>query len=160
MKPGKSLDQCWLRNKKGEVMITFLANWFAITDIYWGSAEEAFDKLAYSLSQIDESGTAMCEQSGSLYYFLTGYASFVLAPLSMVLQTVGDEIRVFPSVPKAFQNIEFYNLPTIDGIRVSGVMKNGKTAKISFVKDGKTVKEVANAKKNTFVWKNNKVIEK
>ena len=159
-KVGKSLDQCWLRNKKGEGMITFLANWFAITDIYWGRAEEAFDKLAYSLSQIDESGTAMCEQSGSLYYFLTGYASFVLAPLSMVLQTVGDEIRVFPSVPKAFQNIEFYNLPTIDGIRVSGVMKNGKTAKISFVKDGKTVKEVANAKKNTFVWKNNKVIEK
>ena len=78
----------------------------------------------------------------------------------MVLQTVGNEIRVFPAVPKAFQNIEFYNLPTIDGIRVSGVMKNGKTEKISFVKDGEIVKEVADGRKNTFLWKNNKLIEK
>ena len=159
-KVGKSLDQCWLRNKKGEGMITFIANWFALTDMYWGRAEEACDKLAYSLSQIDESGTAMCKQNHSLYYFLTSYSSFTLAPLSMVLQTVGNEIRVFPAVPKAFQNIEFYNLPTIDGIRVSGVMKNGKTEKISFVKDGEIVKEVADGRKNTFLWKNNKLIEK
>jgi hypothetical protein len=159
-KVNKSLDQCWLRNKKGEGMITFIANWFALTDAYWGRAEDANEKMAYSLSQIDESGTAMCEQNGALYYFLTGYASFALVPLSMVLQTVGSEIRVFPAVPKAFQNIEFYNLPTIDGVRVSGIMKNGKTEKITFEKDGKIIKEITSVRKNNFVWKNNKLIEK
>ena len=55
----KSLDQCWLRNKKGEGMITFIANWFALTDAFWGRAEEAYEKSSYCLTQIDPSGTAM-----------------------------------------------------------------------------------------------------
>ncbi|MDR0543357.1 MAG: hypothetical protein LBH19_14260 [Dysgonamonadaceae bacterium] len=159
-KVNKSLDQCWLRNKKGEGMITFVANWFAITDAFWGRAEEAYEKSAYCLTQIDRSGTAMCEQNKSLYYFLTGYSSFVLAPLSMVLQTVENEIRVFPAVPKAFENIEFYNLPANGNIRVSGVMKNGKAEKICFEKDGKILKEITGSKKTNFVLKNNKITEK
>jgi hypothetical protein len=139
----KSLDQCWLRNKKGEGMITFIANWFALTDAFWGRAEEAYEKSSYCLTQIDASGTAMCEQNKYLYYFLTGYSSFALVPVSMVLQTVDDEIRVFPAVPKAFENIEFYNLPAIDGIRVSGIMKNGKTQTVKFEKNGKVIKGIA-----------------
>ena len=156
-KVNKSLDQCWLRNKKGEGMITFIANWFALTDAYWGRAEEAYEKSSYCLTQIDESGTAMCEQNKILYYFLTGYASFTLAPLSMVLQTVGNEIRVFPAVPEAFSNIEFYNLPTVDGIRVSGIMKNGKTQNVRFEKDGKILKEIRNKDTIRVLWKNNQL---
>ena len=155
----KSLDQSWIRNKRGIGMITFLANWFALTDAYWGRAEEAYEKSLYCLTQIDESGTAMCEQNKVMYYFLTSYSSFTLVPLSMVLQTVGNEIRVFPAVPKAFSDIEFYNLPAANGIRVSGTMKNGKTQSVKFEKDGKILKEIKNKDKVVVLWKDNKLIE-
>jgi hypothetical protein len=141
-KVNKSLNQCWERNKKGAGMITFIANWFALTDAYWGRAEDAYEKSSYCLTQTEPSCSAMCEQNGALYYFLTGYASFTMVPVSMVLQSVGNEIKVFPAVPKAFADIEFYNLPATDGIRVSGVMKDGKTQRVWFEKDGKTLLNV------------------
>lgn len=157
----RSLDECWLRNEKGKGMITFIANWFALTDAYWGRAQEAYEKSQYCLTQIDGSGTAMCEQNKTLYYFLTGYSSFTLVPLSMVLQTVDNEIRVFPSVPEEFQkDIQFYNLPSIDGIKVSGVMKNNKIQNVKFEKNGKIIKELKNKNKLTFIWKNGKLTEK
>jgi hypothetical protein len=140
-KVNQSLNQCWIRNKKGEGMITFIANWFALTDAYWGRAEEAYEKSSYCLTQLDPSGTAMCEQNGSFYYFLTSYASFTMVPVSMVLQSVGNEIRVFPAVPKAFADIAFYQLPAINGIRVSGEMKNGQVRYVRFEKDGKILLE-------------------
>ncbi|KAA6309484.1 hypothetical protein EZS27_039032, partial [termite gut metagenome] len=156
-KVNKSLDQCWLRNKKGEGMITFIANWFALTDAYWGRAEEAYEKSAYCLTQIDPSGTAMCEQNGAKYYFLTGYASFSMVPVSMVLQSTGNEIKVFPAVPKAFANIEFYNLLATDGIRVSGVMKGGKAQRVWFEKDGKQLLEINNKDRISVKWVNNQL---
>jgi hypothetical protein len=137
----QSLNQCWIRNKKGEGMITFIANWFALTDAYWGRAEEAYEKSSYCLTQLDPSGTAMCEQNGSFYYFLTSYASFTMVPVSMVLQSVGNDIKVFPAVPKAFADIAFYQLPAINGIRVSGEMKNGQVRYVRFEKDGKILLE-------------------
>jgi hypothetical protein len=136
-----SLDQCWVRNKKGEGMITFVANWFALTDAYWGRAEEAYEKSSYCLTQLDAGGTAMCEQNRALYYFLTGYSSFTAVPVSMVLQSAGNEIKVFPAVPKAFANIAFYNLPATNGIRVSGEMKNGQVQYARFEKDGNILLE-------------------
>jgi hypothetical protein len=141
-KVNKSFDQCWIRNQKGKGMITFIANWFALADAYWGRAEEAYEKSAYCLTQTEPTASAMCEQNGSLYYFLTGYASFTMVPVSMVLQSVGDEIRVFPAVPKAFGDIEFYNLPATGGVKVSGVMKGGKIQRVWLEKDGKTVLDV------------------
>ncbi|MDR1372676.1 MAG: hypothetical protein LBJ17_06075 [Dysgonamonadaceae bacterium] len=143
-KVNKSLNQCWLRNKKGEGMITFLANWFALTDAYWGRAEEAYEKSAYCLTQTDPQTSAMCEQNRTLYYFLTGYASFTVVPVAMALQSVDDEIRVFPAVPEAFADIEFYSLPATDGIRVSGIMKGGKLQKVLFEKRGKILFETSN----------------
>jgi hypothetical protein len=145
-KVNKSLDQCWLRNKKGEGMITFVANWFALTDAYWGRAEEAYEKSSYCLTQLDPSGTAMCEQNGSFYYFLTSYASFTMVPVSMVLQSVGDDIKVFPAVPEAFGDIAFYGLPATEGIRVSGEMKNGQVQYVRFEKDGKILLETTGGK--------------
>jgi hypothetical protein len=136
-----SLDRCWIRNKKGEGMITFVANWFALTDAYWGRAEEAYEKSSYCLTQLDAGGTTMCEQNKALYYFLTGYSSFTTVPVSMVLQSTGNEIKVFPAVPKAFADIAFYNLPATNGIRVSGEMKNGQVQYVRFKKDGKIVLE-------------------
>jgi hypothetical protein len=59
----------------------------------------------------------------------------------MVLQSVGDEIKVFPAVPAEFADIEFYGLPAAGTLRVSGVRKGGKTQKVWFEKDGKVVLE-------------------
>jgi hypothetical protein len=140
-KVNKSLDQCWVRNKKGEGMITFVANWFALTDAYWGRAEESYEKSSYCLTQLDPSGTAMCEQNGSFYYFLTSYASFTMVPVSMVLQSVDNVIKVFPAVPEAFGDIAFYGLPATNGIRVSGEMKNGQVQYVRFEKDGNVLLE-------------------
>jgi hypothetical protein len=137
----QSLDQCWMRNKKGEGMITFIANWFALTDAYWGRAEEAYEKSSYCLTQLDDGGTAMCEQNRALYYFLTGYSSFTVVPVSMVLQSWGDEIKIFPAVPSAFADISFHNLPATGGIRVSGDMKNGQIRYVRFEKDGQLLLE-------------------
>jgi hypothetical protein len=157
-KVNKSLDQCWIRNKKGDGMISFVANWFALTDAYWGRAEEAYEKSSYCLTQTEPSASAMCEQNGHLYYFLTGYASFTIVPVSMVLQTVDDEIKVFPAVPKAFENIEFYNLPAMNNIRVSGVMKNGKAQEVWFEKDGKTLLQVNGKDRINVKWVNDKLM--
>ena len=141
-KVNRSLDQCWTRNQKGKGMITFIANWFALTDAYWGRAEEAYEKSSYCLTQLDPSGTAMSEQNSAFYYFLTSYASFTMVPVSMVLQSVGNEIKAFPAVPKAFaDNIAFYRLPATGGIRVSGEMKNGQVQYVRFEKDGKILLE-------------------
>jgi hypothetical protein len=145
-KVNQSLDRCWIRNKKGDGMITFVANWFALTDAYWGRAEEAYEKSSYSLTQLDPSGTAMCEQNKSFYYFLTSYASFTMVPVSMVLQSVDKDIKVFPAVPEAFADIAFYNLPATGGIRVSGEMKSGQVQYVRFEKDGKVLLETAGSK--------------
>jgi hypothetical protein len=157
-KVNKSLDQCWLRNKKGEGMITFVANWFALTDAYWGRAEEAYEKSSYCLTQLDPSGTAMSEQNGSFYYFLTSYASFTMVPVSMVLQSTGNAIKVFPAVPEAFGNIAFYGLPAINGIRVSGEMKNGQVQYVRFEKDGKVLLETTGKTPLTVSLVNGKLV--
>jgi hypothetical protein len=122
---GRSLDRCWERNLRGRGMITFVANWFALADLYGGRGEEAFEKWSYCLSQVEGVTSSMCEQEGRLFYFLGGYASFVMVPTAMVLQSDVDGIRVFPAVPGVFGDIEFYNLPAWGGVRVSGVMRDG-----------------------------------
>jgi hypothetical protein len=142
-KVNRSLDQCWERNGKGKGMITFIANWFALTDAYCGRAEEAYEKSAYCLTQLDPSGTAMSEQNGMFYYFLTGYSSFTMVPVSMVLQSTDSDIKVFPAVPEAFADIAFYDLPATNGIRVSGEMKNGEIQYVRFKKDGKLLLETS-----------------
>jgi hypothetical protein len=158
-KVNKSLDQCWLRNKKGEGMITFIANWFALTDAYWGRAEAAMEKSAGCLVNTEPTATAMCEQNGSLYYFLTGYASFAMVPVAMSLQSAGDEIRVFPAVPEQFGDIEFYNLPATGGVRVSGAMKGGKTQFVRFEQNGKTLLEVTGKDRVKARWTKGKLTQ-
>jgi hypothetical protein len=64
-----------------------------------------------------------------------------MVPVSMVLQSVGNSIKVFPAVPEAFGDIAFYGLPATGGIRVSSEMKNGQVQFVRFEKDGKVLLE-------------------
>ena len=149
-----SLDMSWIRNKKGEGMITFIANWFALTDAYWGRSEDAYEKSSYCLSQLDPSKTAMCEVGNRNPYYLASYASFTMVPIAMILQTVGDVVSIFPAVPKVWKDIEFYGLPAIYGLRVSGAMKDGKVQWIIFRKDGEELLRLSEKAKIKVTEKN------
>jgi len=158
LKVAKSLDEAWIRNNKGKGMITFLANWFAMTDAYWGRGEEALEKSSYCLTQLDASGTALSESDQHLHYFLTGYSTFTMVPVTMVLQSINDQVYVFPAVPKAFSNIEFYDLPAIHGLKVSGVMKNGDVKEVVFRKDGKELLRLQKKAVVQVTMKNNNLV--
>jgi len=143
-----SLDESWKRNKYGEGMITFIANWFALTEAYFNRGEEALLKARHNLTCIDPSGVALCETpSGGRPYFLTGVASYVLIPLSMVVQSYDKEIKVFPAMPDEFKDVEFYNIPAESGIRVSGKMTDGKINWIKYSQNGKELLNTVNSNK-------------
>jgi hypothetical protein len=131
-----TLEQTWIRNKKGEGMINFITCWFALADAFMKNAKGAFKKSLFCTTQLDPSGTALMETLSTRPYYLDSYAAFLLVPVSMCLQSYNNIIQVFPAIPDQWKDIEFYNLPAVNNIRVSGVMKNGKVESISYIKDG------------------------
>ena len=144
----KSLDITWDRNRQGEGMITFISNWFALTEAYLGFGNNAYELSRLATRAQDPSGVALYEAmdrkvdgsiSGINPYFLTGYSSFILTQLAMLLQSFNDNISVFPAVPDKWEDIEFYDLPAQGGVRVSAVMHSGKVRGITFKKDGKEI---------------------
>ncbi|HEX8549366.1 MAG TPA: hypothetical protein VF691_20565 [Cytophagaceae bacterium] len=140
LKINNSLDDAWKRNKQGEGMITFLANWFALSDAFMGKGENAFEKSSYCLTQMDESKSTLFEvKTEPRPYFLTGYASFSLVVASMMLQSYNDTIYPFPAIPKAWNNVAFHDLPACHNIKVSGEIKGGKVKWIEYVSNGKII---------------------
>jgi len=145
----RTLDYTWVRNKHGEGMIGFVANWFALADTHYGRGEHALSIMRHNLKCLDKWDTSLSETPGNQnYYFATGYASYILVPLSMAVQSSDDRISVFSAVPSDWKDFAFYNVPAEAGIRVSGEMKDGKVQWISYRK-GK--KELLRAKKETAV---------
>lgn len=138
-KARRSLDITWNRNKQGQGMITFITNWFALTEAYLGFGNNAFELSRLSTTVQDPSGVALYEALDINPYFLTGYSSFILTQLSMLLQSYNDTIHVFPALPDEWKDIEFYDLPAQGGVKVSGIMRSGKVSRISFKQDGKEV---------------------
>ncbi|KPL14142.1 MAG: hypothetical protein AMS26_11775 [Bacteroides sp. SM23_62] len=141
-KARRSLDITWGRNRQGEGMISFILNWFASTEAYLGNGNNAFKLSLLTTTLQDPSGVALCEVQGYNPYFLTGYSSFILSQLSMLLQSFNDTIRAFPALPDEWEDVEFYDLPAQGGVKVSGIMRSGKVNRISFDRDGKTVLEL------------------
>jgi len=134
----RTLDYTWVRNKHGEGMIGFVANWFALADTHYGRGEHALSIMRHNLKCLDKWGTSPAEVPGSQnYYFTTGYASYILVPLSMAVQSCADRISVFPAVPADWKDFAFNNVPAEAGIRVSGEMKDGKVRWVSYRKDDK-----------------------
>jgi hypothetical protein len=139
LNPGKvrrTLDLTWARNDQGRGMITFIANWFALTESHWGNGDLAYARSSHFLDTLDPSGAAVCEaeteRDGRIEcvnpYFLTGYASFILTPISMMLQSEGDQLRAFPAMPARWADAAFYDLPATGGKRVSAKFRGGKLA--------------------------------
>ena len=147
-KARKSLDIAWNRNDKGDGMITFIMSWFALTETYLGYGNKAY-KISNMVTTVkDKSGVALYEygkkqKDGSIIgnnpYFLTGYASFILSQVSMIVQSYDNIIKVFPALPDHWKNIEFYDLPVQNGIKISGILKDGKSNSIALKKGDKLI---------------------
>ncbi|MEI7901402.1 MAG: hypothetical protein WCK89_14225 [bacterium] len=134
----RTLEYTWDRNKQGEGMIGFVANWFALADTHYGRGEHALSIMRHNLKCLDKWGTSLSETPGNgNYYFATGYASYILVPLSMAVQSFDDRIAAFPAVPADWKEFAFYNAPVEAGLRVSGEMKDGKVLWVSYRKDNK-----------------------
>jgi len=133
----RTLDKTWKRNREGEGMISFNAAWFALCEAVFGRGDHALTLLTYCLKALDKWNYSLSEVPGSQnYYFVDGYSSYVLVPISMALQSYNDRIIPFPAVPAAWKEFAFYDLPAEAGIRVSGEMKNGQVHWVSYCKDG------------------------
>ena len=132
-----TLDKAWERNKNGEGMITFVANWFALTEASFGRGNKCLEILERNFECLDETGTVLYEVEKRHPYFQTSYATYIQAVLSMLVQSYNDTARVFPAVPDAWKDIRFYNIHVENGVTVSGELSDGKIKKIIFSKDGK-----------------------
>jgi hypothetical protein len=141
-KADRTLEQTWQRNRQGEGMIGFVANWFALADAYYGRSEHALTILRYNLKCLDHSGLSLKETPDPLcrhIYFTDNYTSFLMVPLAMAVQSYDHRISVWPALPAAWKDFAFYNVPAEDGIRVSGEMSDGKIVYVDFQKDGQSL---------------------
>ena len=133
-----TLDYTWKRNREGEGMIGFVAAWFALCETAFGRGDHALTLLTYLLQCSDKWNYSLTEVPGNQnYYFIDNYASFVLVPISMALQSCNDRITPFPAIPAGWKDFAFYDVPAEAGIRVSGELKDGKVHWVSYCRDGR-----------------------
>ncbi|MFZ6013536.1 MAG: hypothetical protein ACOYXT_24555 [Bacteroidota bacterium] len=152
-KARRTLDMAWKRNQSGKGMISFISNWFALTEAYLGNGDEALKKSKNALALQDKTNTILFEafayQGDSVRarynpYFLTGYSSFALVPVSMVLQSYDRKILFFPAMPSGWKNIEFYDLPAEGGYTVSGRFSSTNNYDIMIKRKNKHIKTLHN----------------
>ena len=135
-----SFDDAWIRNRKGEGMISFVASWNALAESFNKRGNQALQYLDINLKCLDESGVSLRETIGSTNeYFASSYTAYINAVISMLLQSYDGRTNAFPAIPDSWKDVEFYNLPAESGMRVSGKMKSGKVVWLDYQKDGKKV---------------------
>ena len=148
-KVNRTLDAAWIWNQKGRGMIAFIANWFALADTYYGRGDHALEVMERNMHCLPESLSETDSAHSPQPYFPTSYATYAIVPVSMMVQSYDNLIRVFPAVPGKWKDVSFHNVPAESGIRVSGEMKEGKVVFVSFMKDGRELlrlTEAANVK--------------
>ncbi len=136
-----TLDKAWERNKNGEGMITFVANWFALTESSFGRGNKCLEILERNFQCLDETGVALYEVENTNPYFQTSYASYIQTILSMLVQSYNNTAHVFPAVPETWKNVRFYNARVENGVTVSGELTDGKVNRIIYKKNGKAISD-------------------
>jgi len=138
----RTLDHTWERNRKGEGMIGFVANWFALADIQYGRGDHALEILKHNFRCEDawQQGVSECPGNNN-YHFTTNYASYLLVPLAMAVHSADGRIEAFPAAPSAWRDFAFYQVPAEAGIRVSGVMRGGTVESVRYHRDGHLLHE-------------------
>ena len=134
----RTLEHTWERNRHGEGMIGFVANWFALADLHFGRGDHALEILKHNFRCEDawQQGVAECPGSKN-FHFTTNYASYLLVPLAMAVQSADDQLDAFCAVPSAWKEFAFYQVPAESGIRVSGAMRDGTVQWLCYTRDGK-----------------------
>ena len=135
-KASRTLVKTWQQNLQGEGMIAFVANWFALADAYYGRGDHALEILGRNLQCHPD---ALGETDDRGRYFQTSYAAFALVPLAMLVQSYDGLINPLPALPKAWQDVEFSNIPAEAGILVSGSVKKGVLQWLSFTHQGREI---------------------
>ena len=121
---------------------TMTTNMYALTEALLGRGEQAFKLVSMSLRRLDPSGVAMGEAlKGALFYFATGYTTYALAIVQMLLQSHDDIIRPFPAVPRTWKDLSFRDLPAEGGILVSGRMRGGRVEFVRYSHRGRALLE-------------------
>ena len=153
-----TLDHTWERNRKGEGMIGFVANWFALADLHYGRGDHALQILKHNFLCEDAWGQGVSETPGSgNYHFTTNYSSYLLVPLAMAVQSVNSRVQTFSGVPSAWKNFAFYQVPAESGLRVSGVMRDGEVCWVSYTNDGKLLRQ-SNRRESLMIQQNGNAI--
>jgi hypothetical protein len=138
----RTLDHTWERNRMGEGMIGFVANWFALADLHYGRGDHALAILTHNFRCEDAWRQGVAEFPGSKnYHFTTNYASYLLVPLAMAVQSADDRLEVFSAVPSAWKDFAFYQVPAESGLRVSGVLRDGAVRWVTYTRDGKVLRQ-------------------
>jgi len=134
-KARRSLDLAWERNQQGRGMITFISNWFALTEACLGFGDTALDRATLFTRSADPDDILVYEArverepgktEGITPYFLTGYSSFLLIPFAMSVESVDGVIRLFPALPSSWGDVELYDVPVEGGILLRARLRNGR----------------------------------
>jgi hypothetical protein len=153
-----TLEHTWERNRKGEGMIGFVANWFALADLHYGRGDHALAILKHNFLCEDAWGQGVSETPGSgNYHFTTNYSSYLLVPLAMAVQSVNAHVQVFSGVPSAWKDFAFYQVPAESGLRVSGVMRDGEVRWVGYTRDGKLLRQ-SNRRESLVIEQNGNVV--
>jgi len=138
----RTLEHTWERNRKGDGMIGFVATWFALTALHYGRGDHALEILKHNFRCEDAWQQGVSEFPGSKnYHFTTNYASYLLVPLAMAVQSADDHLDAFCAVPSAWKEFAFYQVPAESGIRVSGTMHDGTVQWLTYTRDGKLLRQ-------------------
>lgn len=126
------LDKTAKSTRFGTGFALFQSAWLATAECMYGRGDQALGYLHAFLRGYDTSGTCIREcENRHMTYFLTNTDAYILVPILMVLQKRDGEIKPFPAIPSSWKNVAFYHLPVEGGVRVSGVMRNGKIQWVS-----------------------------
>lgn len=137
----RTLEHTWERNRKGEGMIGFVASWFALADLHYGRGDHALEILRHNFRCEDAWRQGVSEFPGSKnYHFTTNYASYLLVPLAMAVQSADDRIEVFSAVPSAWKDFAFYQVPAESGLRVSGMMRGGEVRWLAYTRQDRVLR--------------------
>lgn len=151
----KALDSAWERNNRGEGMISFILNWFALTESYLGNGQMAYNMSNLNTALVDSSGTCLVEaiekyDDGSdrriNKYFLTGNTSLILLPISMIVHSYDNKVKLFPGIPKEWNRVEVYDLPIENGLKMSGLYESREIKKVEIMEDNEILFRTNDAK--------------
>lgn len=156
----RTLDTVWIRNKNGRGIVTYTVFWYALTEALLGNSAMIEKMLQYTQTQMEPSSLTFTEVDGQRPYYHEGGILNVMLTSNMILQSDIKTIKLFPAMPSAWKDIEFYNLQASYGIKVSGIVKNGKTQWVSFTKDDKELLKLNEKRDVKIITNHNTIILK